>query len=115
GTQTALKAYWAIYGWDLTVTGEREHWEGYSRTGPFGAILADDSLLTIKTPLSGKSQSGGRLLDHSAATYTAARDQDLPGGHHCQLCSIFQGHAKLILCPLMAAVTYVGNNRAFHT
>ncbi|KAL1443568.1 hypothetical protein MTO96_045948 [Rhipicephalus appendiculatus] len=28
--------------------------------------------------------------------------------------NFFQGHTKLILCPLMAAVTYVDNNRAFY-
>uniref|UniRef100_A0A131Z160 Serine/threonine-protein kinase PLK n=1 Tax=Rhipicephalus appendiculatus TaxID=34631 RepID=A0A131Z160_RHIAP len=29
--------------------------------------------------------------------------------------NFFRGHTKLILCPLMAAVTYVDNSRAFHT
>ncbi|KAH7961955.1 hypothetical protein HPB52_013738 [Rhipicephalus sanguineus] len=29
--------------------------------------------------------------------------------------NFFQDHTKLILCPLMAAVSYIDNNRVFHT
>ncbi|KAH7982991.1 hypothetical protein HPB52_008646 [Rhipicephalus sanguineus] len=55
GPQGALKTFWAGTMSNLRLASHgdmgRERCEGHWRTGPFGDVLADDSLLTIKAPL----------------------------------------------------------------
>ncbi|KAL1432019.1 hypothetical protein MTO96_013689 [Rhipicephalus appendiculatus] len=96
----------------------RERCEGQPGAGPFGGMLADDSLLTIKTPLRVVRSAGVpfwiTLLPNGPQ---AGLKNSLSGtvANALLRTNFFQGHTKLILCPLMAAVTYIDNNRAFCT
>ncbi|KAL1432024.1 hypothetical protein MTO96_013694 [Rhipicephalus appendiculatus] len=122
GPQAALKRFLAGTMGNLRLGSHgvrgRERCEGHSRKGPFGAVLADDSLLTIKTPLRVLRSVGDAcwitLLPNGPQAGLTTFLADTVTNSLFQI-NFFQGHTKLILCPLMAAVTYVDNNRAFHT
>ncbi|KAH7934703.1 hypothetical protein HPB51_028930 [Rhipicephalus microplus] len=106
--------------------GGRKWGEGHSATGSFGAGLADDYLLTIKASLRVVRSAGiafwiTLLHNGPQGGLATSRVHCRQGLRACTLVdslfqtNFFQSHTKLILCPLMAAGTYVDNNRTFDT